>query len=152
MEYASKAVGNAGLTTGIIGSALGAMNSGILPSLFGGGQNCVCSDDRMVNRYEAAQAARIAELETEVKLRDANTYTDQKILDLYRYVDGKFDGVNAAICQQNVYNATNTAALGCLQGQVAQLFSLTKLVVPNTSVCPGWGDVSITPAAAPTAA
>lgn len=150
MEYASKAVGNAGLTTGIIGSALGAMNSGILPGLFGGGQNCVCSDDRMVNRYEAAQAARIAELETEVKLRDANTYTDQKILDLYRYVDGKFDGVNAAICQQNVYNATNTAALGCLQGQVAQLFSLTKLVVPNTSVCPGWGDVTITPAAAAT--
>lgn len=152
MEYASKAVGNAGLTTGIIGSALGAMNSGILPGLFGGGQNCVCSDDRMVNRYEAAQAARIAELETEVKLRDANTYTDQKILDLYRYVDGKFDGVNAAICQQNVYNATNTAALGCLQGQVAQLFSLTKLVVPNTSVCPGYGDVTITPAAAPTTA
>lgn len=155
MEYASKTVGTAGLTTGIIGAvgtALGALGNGILPGLFGGGQNCVCSDDRMVNRYEAAQAARIAELETEVKLRDANTYTDQKILDLYRYVDGKFDGVNAAICQQNVYNATNTAALGCLQGQVAQLFSLTKLVVPNTSVCPGWGDVTITPAAAPTTA
>lgn len=152
MEYASKAVGNAGLTTGIVGAALGGMNSGILPALFGGNQKCGRSDDHMVNRYEAAQAARIAELETEVKLRDANTYTDQKILDLYRYVDGKFDGVNAAICQQNVYNATNTAALGCLQGQVAQLFSLTKLVVPNSSVCPGWGDVTITPAAATTAA
>jgi hypothetical protein len=31
MEYASRGVANAGLTTGIIGSALGAMNSGILP-------------------------------------------------------------------------------------------------------------------------
>jgi hypothetical protein len=37
-----------------------------------------------------------------------------------------------------------------MQGQIAQLYSLTKLVVPNTSVCPGWGTVTITPAAAPT--
>ena len=37
MEYASKSVGTAGLTTGIIGTALGAVNSGILPIL---GGNC----------------------------------------------------------------------------------------------------------------
>jgi hypothetical protein len=35
-----------------------------------------------------------------------------------------------------------------MAGQIAQLQSLTKLVVPNTSVCPGWGNVTITPAAA----
>lgn len=151
MEYASKAVGAAGLTTGIIGTALGGIGSGILPNLFGGNQNC-CSENMGVNRYEAQQSARIAELETEVKLRDSNIYTDQKILELYRYVDGKIDGVNAAICQQNVYNATNTATLNCMSGQIAQLFSLTKLVVPNASVCPGWGNVTITPAAAPTTA
>lgn len=152
MEYASKAVGTAGLTTGIIGTALGGIGSGILPNLFGGNQNNCCSDNMVVNRYEAQQSARIAELETEVKLRDSNIYTDQKILQLYQYVDNKLDGVNAAICQQNVYNATNTATLNCMSGQIAQLFSLTKLVVPNTSVCPGWGNVTITPAAAPTTA
>lgn len=40
-------------------------------------------------------------------------------------------------------------ALSCMQGQIAQLMSLTKLVVPNGSICPGWGDVtvSVTPAA-----
>lgn len=145
MEYASKGVANAGLTTGIIGSALGAFNSGLFNGILGG-NNCSCSEDHCVNRYEAAQAARIAELETEVKLRDANTYTDQKLLELYRYVDNKFDGVNAAICQQNVYNATNTATLNCMSGQIAQLFSLTKLVVPNTSVCPGWGNITVAPA------
>lgn len=150
MEYASKGVGTAGLTTGIIGTALGAMGTGILPGLFNGTRNtasCGC-DNVLVNRYEAAQSARIAELETEVKLRDSNIYTDSKILELYRYVDGKLEGVNAAICQQNVYNATNTAALNCISGQVAQLMSLTKLVVPNGSICPGWGDVtvSVTPA------
>ena len=38
-----------------------------------------------------------------------------------------------------------------MQQQIAQLQSLTKLVVPNTSVCPGWGNVTITPAATTTA-
>jgi hypothetical protein len=32
-----------------------------------------------------------------------------------------------------------------MQGQIGQLFGLTKLVVPNNSVCPGWGNVTITP-------
>jgi hypothetical protein len=58
------------------------------------------------------------------------------------------DHVEHELGDQRVYNATNTAALGCVQGQVAQLMSLTKLVVPNGSICPGWGDVtvSVTPA------
>ena len=100
-----------------------------------------------VNRYEATQNARIAELETEVKLRDANVYTLGKIGELRDYVDRRFDSVNAQIGAQAVYNATNTAALNCIQGQVAQIMGLTKLVVPNTSICPGWGDetVSVTP-------
>ena len=87
-------------------------------------------------RAKAEKDARIAELETEVKLRDANTYTDQKLLEVYRYVDGKLDGVNAAICAQNVYNATNSAAIGCINNQVAQLMSLTKVAIPITSICP----------------
>lgn len=144
MEYASKGVANAGLTTGIIGSALGAMNSGILPGLFGSGCNSNCSENMAVNRYEAAQSARIAELETEVKLRDANTYTDSKLGALRDYVDGKFSRVEHELCDQKVYNATLNGAVGCIQGQIAQLMSLTKLVVPNTSVCPGWGNVTIT--------
>lgn len=89
-----------------------------------------------VNRYEATQAARIAELETEVKLRDANTYTDGKLLELYKYVDGKFGCIEAQICQQNVYNATNTAAISCINNQIATLMSLTKVVVPAQNICP----------------
>ena len=152
MEYASKGVANAGLTTGIIGTALGAMGTGILPGLFGTGGNSCVSENIPVNRYEAEKNARIAELETEVKLRDANTYTLGEIGKLRDYVDRRFESVNAQIGAQAVYNATNTAALNCIQGQVAQLMSLTKVVVPNSSVCPGWGDVtvSVTPASTTT--
>lgn len=110
-----------------------------------------CNEDHTVTRYDAAQAAKIAELETEIKLRDANTYTDGKLLEVYKYVDGRLRDVEGQLCEQRVYNATNTAAIGCIQGQVAQLQSLTKLVVPNGSVCPGWGEVTVAPKAAASA-
>ena len=137
MEYASKGVAGSGLGLGIAGTALGLLNAGVgglLGGILGGG-NC-CHENMPVNRYELAQEQKIADLQSQVALRDANTYNDQKILELYKYVDGKLDGVNAAICQQNVYNATNTAALNCMQGQIAQLYGLTKLIIPATSVCP----------------
>ena len=143
MEYASKGVGAAGLTTGIIGSALGAMNSGILPGLFGGGGNCGCSENMPVNRYEAGQSARISELETEVKLRDANFYALSEVGKLRDYMEHRFDKVEHEICDQKVYNATMNGAVSCIQGQIAQLYSLTKLVIPNGSVCPGWGSVNV---------
>ena len=136
MEYASKGVAGAGLGLGIAGTALGLMAGGLNGiGLFGGNTNC-CNENHTVNRYEAAQAARIAELETEVKLRDANTYTDGKLLDLYKYVDGKFGVVESELCQQRVYNATNTATLNCISGQVASLLALTKTVIPIGNVCP----------------
>lgn len=146
-RYASKGVAGTGLGLGIAGTALGLLagNGGL--NLFGNcGCNNGCGDNAMVNRYEATQSARIAELETEVKLRDSNIYTDNKILALYQYVDGKIQNIEGQICQQNVYNATNTATINCMAGQIAQLQSLTKLVIPNGSVCPGWGNVTVTPA------
>lgn len=148
--YASKGVAGAGLGLGIAGTALGLLNGGALPGLFNGmgACNAACSEGVLVNRYEAAQSARIAELETEVKLRDANTYTLGEMNKMRDYVDRRFEKVECQLGQQAVYNATNTAALNCMQGQIAQLMSLTKMVVPNGSICPGWGDVtvSITPA------
>lgn len=150
MEYASHAVGAAGLTTGIIGTALGALNGGLLGNIgLGGNAAAVCSENHFVNRYEAAQASRIAELETEVKLRDANVYAMSQVNALRDYMENRFTKVESEICDQKVFNATAIANIGCIQGQIAQLMSLTKLVVPNGSVCPGWGDVTITPAAAP---
>jgi len=131
-NYASKGLAGAALGTGIAGLTLGAINSGIVPNLFGGWNNgaAVNSDNMPVNRYEAAQSARIAELETEVKLRD--------------YVDGKFAKVEGELCEQKVFNAAQIGTISCIQGQIAQLMGLTKLVVPNGSICPGWGDVTVT--------
>ena len=153
-DFASKGVAGAGLGLGIAGTALGLLNGGGLPGLFGGWGNYngagMCHENMPINRYEAAQSARIAELETEVKLRDANTYTLGEMNKMRDYVDRKFDKIDCAINQQAVYNATNTAALNCMSGQIAQLMGLTKLVVPNGSICPGWGDVTVSVTPAPT--
>ena len=126
------------------GAAVVASLMPLLAAMAANGSRGTCNEDHTVNRYEAGKDARIAELETEVKLRDANTYTDGKMLELYQYVDGRLRGVEGQISQQAVYNATNTAALNCMQGQIAQLQSLTKMVIPNSSVCPGWGAATVT--------
>ena len=72
-EFASKGVAGSGLGLGIAGTALGILNGGLGNLFTGTNGTCGCSEDHWVNRYEATQSARIAELETEVKLRDANT-------------------------------------------------------------------------------
>lgn len=147
MEYASKGLAGTALGLGIGGLGVNLLNGG-LSGLLGG--NCCNSDNMPVNRYEASQSARIAELETEVKLRDANFYTLGEMGKLRDYVDGRFSRMEHELCEQKVYNATSTATISCISGQVAQLMSLTKLVIPNGSVCPGWGNVTVSPAAAAT--
>lgn len=152
-EYASKGVAGTGLGLGIAGTALGLLNGG-LGGLGGIGSNAVtaaaipamagyaaartgtCNEDHNVNRYEAAQAARIAELETEVKLRDANTYTDQKMLELYQYTDGRLRNVESQLYQQAVINAQTTANISCMQQNLNELNGMTKTVIPIGNICP----------------
>ena len=136
VDYAKKGVAGAGLGLGIAGTALGLLNGG-LPGLgIGlGGNNC-CNESMLVNRYEASQSARIAELETEVKLRDANTYTLTEMGKLRDYVDGRLRGIEGQLCQQAVINSQVTANIGCMQGQIAGLMALTKTVIPIGNVCP----------------
>lgn len=63
-----------------------------------------CPEDHYVNRYDAGKDAQIAKLESDIALRDANTLTDSKILDLYKYVDGKFGGIDRELAHQAVNN------------------------------------------------
>lgn len=141
-EFASKGVAGSGLGLGIAGTALGVLNGG-LGNLLGGVQN-VCSENNYINRYELEMENRIVAKDSEIALLKSNIYTDQKIADVYERLNTKINGVEAAINTQAVVNASMTGTISCMQGQIAQLQGLTKLVVPNTSVCPGWGEVNVT--------
>ena len=109
-SFASKGVAGAGLGLGIAGTALGLLGNGGIPGLLGGwGCNnaCntgVCSENMPVTRYELGQEAKIADLQSQIALRDANTYNDQKTLELYRYIDGQLREIRDALCAQAVHN------------------------------------------------
>lgn len=89
---------------GVDTTAIMAMIPALIAAIAAADKSGTCNEDHIVNRYEASQQARIAELETEVKLRDANTYTDQKMLEMYKYIDGQLKSVNGEICRQAVLN------------------------------------------------
>lgn len=157
MEYTA---GRGTTALGIVGTVLGSIGTA---GVLGGGNllgnanpnyGCMTGESTPVNRYEMQQEQRIAQLESQVALRDATIYTDGKLNDFRNYVDAKFGAVNDKLCDVAVYQATNTATISCMGQQIAGLQavlnSITKCVVPNTAVCPGWGNVTITPAAATT--
>lgn len=139
-----------------IASFLGINAGNVLGGL---GRNCGCNgnaQDAPVSRYEASMMQELAAKDGKIALLESNIYTDSKIADVYERLNSKIGEMqkeqNAINLQQAVYNGVNTAAVECIKGQIAQLMGLTKLVVPNASVCPGWGNVTVTPAAATTGA
>jgi hypothetical protein len=142
-----------------IASFLGLNAGNLLGGLGWGGNNrngCGCgmnACDTPVSRYEAAMMQELAAKDGKIALLESNIYTDSKIADVYERLITRINAdkaeQNAINTQQAVYNGGVTSTLGCMQGQIAQLYSLTKLVVPNASVCPGWGNVTVAPATTP---
>lgn len=120
---------------GGIGGYIGGIAT--LLNMAGGFNANGCSEgDHVVNRYEAGQSAEIAALKADIKLRDANTYTDKKMLDMYQYLDSRLRGVEGQISAQAVVNAQITANISCMQNALNTLSGLTKTVIPIGNVCP----------------
>ena len=123
-DYASKGVAGAGLGTGIAGLALGVMNAaGGLGALALGNRNSVppapvmpaipygvgygwggCSENMPVSRYELDREQQLAAKDAEIALLKANTYNDQKSLELYAYIDAQLKEIRKTLCDQAVHN------------------------------------------------
>lgn len=139
-----------GLGAGALGLAvLQGANSGngLLGGLFGGNSN------------------QTNALMAEVSKLQAEKYSDKSISDVYNAlfsqykelakettdIDKRVSALEVAgplreqLLEQKITcccNASNTA-IAALQATVA---NITKTIVPNTAICPGWGNVTITPA------
>lgn len=152
-SYASSGVGTAGLTLGVIGTALasGILGNGSIGGLFGG-------------RSSSAQD-EICQLRTQNAILASENSTDKKLVDVYttlRVADKAQDEKISALASRvlaietssplkeqifdgkiaQVYdkitcccNASNTAMAG-LQAEIVALQNLTKTVIPITNVCP----------------
>ena len=142
-NVASQGVGGAALGLAIPGTLAFLNQIGGIGGLFGGNNNAQCQDTRTISALES----EIAKLQSE-------KYTDGVGTAVYAEINKKYIELAqfiAALDKQNaVAEAINAERIGCLSNRVSALEALTKLVFPNSSVCPGWGNVTITPATAPT--
>lgn len=95
--------------------------------LFGGGWNrngngnCC---DVPVTRYEMAMEQQLAAKDSRIALLEANTYQDQKSLELYRYIDGKLNEINATLAAQAVTNTAFNSALQATDYKFTQAIAL----------------------------
>lgn len=132
-------------------------SAGLLAFLQNGGLNMLggrgmayaeggCSDNTPVNRYELNLVTALSNKDSEIALLKADKYTDQKIVEATAYLQGEIgkvadklekfrDNQSAVNLQQATLNATQTATIGCISQQIAQLQSLSQLVVPSRNVC-----------------
>lgn len=145
----SQAQANTNTVLGALGAAsfLGLNAGNFLGGCGNGwGNNCGCSDNTMVNRYELNMTREADSLKSENALLRSQVYVDQKLVDVVNDYTSKInalgaevrankDAQNAVNLQQATYNATATANIGCMAQQIAQLQSLSQLIVPSNKVC-----------------
>lgn len=80
------------------GAAVGALAAALA------GKTGTCNEDHTVNRYELSLQQQIAAKDSQIALRDANTYGDQKMLEMYKYIDGRFREFEGQFGEQAVRN------------------------------------------------
>lgn len=125
---------------GIIGTVLGSIGTaGNGLNLLGGGdyQNQgVCVHDMQLAQEIAKKDAEIARLQGE-------QYTNNAVIDLYKYIDGELKGMreqsNTKWTEQAVVNANLSNGLTVVSSQAqstAQLVAqITRTAVPSSAIC-----------------
>ena len=114
-----------------IASFLGLNAGNILGNGCGGGilggwnrnGGCACADVP-VTRYEMAMEQQLAAKDSRIALLEANTYQDQKSLELYRYIDGKLSEIQANLAAQAVTNTSFNSALAATDYKFTQAIAL----------------------------
>lgn len=96
---------------------------GILGGGWNNGGSCNCADVP-VTRYEMAMEQQLAAKDSRIALLEANTYQDQKSLELYRYIDGKFSEIQANLAAQAVTNNSFNSALAATDYKFTQAIAL----------------------------
>lgn len=131
-DYASKCVGTAGLTLGVIGTALasGVLNGNGLGGLFGN-QNPATSPI-----YQLSQK------DNEIALLKAQQYSDNKLAVLTERVSN----LEARVLADEKTDPLRDQILG---DRIAGLQSIVNRIsapfVPNYAVAPGWGPAFVSP-------
>lgn len=139
-EFASHGVANAGLTTGIIGTALGVLNGGA--GLLNGG--LFNNNDCYVTKEEFKMGQELARKDSEIALLKSEQNTEIKIADVYERLITRINADSRAQADWNasqaVANAQMSAAIATNANSIAALQNvcgqITKTIVPKEAICP----------------
>lgn len=162
------AAGNGTTALGIIGTVLGGLatamsgSNGLFNVNGNAGKGCPNANDSntFVTKAELQMTQELASKDSQIALLKSEQNTEIKIADVFERLITRINSdqkeQSAWNTQQSVNNATMSAAIASNATSIAALQNscnqITKLVVPNTSICPGWGNVTITPATTTTTA
>lgn len=150
-EYTPIGQGTYNTVAGSVGlaSALFGGNGGNLFGGLFGGNNAVSKETFDLSMQLSASQRDNAILTAELN-------TEKKMVEVFNNLNDKINKVvadqTAVNAQQAVYNCAANSSISVLQTQVAQLLGMTKTVIPNSSVCPGWGNATVSVAASTTTA
>lgn len=136
-EYASKGVGTAGLTTGIIGTVGTAIATGLLGGngglggIFGGNQNPA-----------ASPVYHLAQKDNEIALLKAQQYSDNKVIALMERVAN----LEARVLADEKTDPLRDQILGDrIAGLSAIVNRISAPFVPNYALAPGYGPAFVAP-------
>lgn len=136
-------IGGISAILGMLGGACG----GAMPVAGGAAPAFVTKD-------ELTMAMTIAGKDSEIATLKSEQNTEVKIADVYERLITRINADRNAQMDWNATQSVNNAqmssaiavnanSIGAIQGILGQI---TKTVIPNSSVCPGWGEVTVKPA------
>lgn len=125
VQYGTKGQVNLNTVLGAVGTGLGVLTGA--GGLVNGDPN-----EKPVTRYEMSLIRDAIAKDAEIAALKAQLYTDNKI-----------GVVQGEIAAQGIWNATQEGVIRGQAQQLAQLYSMTRLCIPNANVSPGWGPVDV---------
>lgn len=144
-EFTSQGQGTLNTVLGALGTAaFTGIGSGNGLNLFGG------SKVEYATKSDLDNAILLAAKDSEIALLKADQNTEIKIADVYERVMTRVNADRneqmAWNTQQSLNNCQMSSAIAANRNSIDILMGMTKTVIPNSSVCPGWDSASTTPA------
>lgn len=100
-----------------------------------------------VNKETLDMALQLTNSQRDNAILTAELNTEKKMVEVYNALNDKINRLNteqAAInSAQSVTNCAVTSQLAVAQTNINTLMGLTKTVIPNSNVCPGWGTATV---------
>lgn len=128
---------------GIIGTVLGSIGTAGSGLNLLGANPAAVYENANVCVHDMQMTQELAKKDAEISRLQGEQYTNNAVIDLYKYIDGELKGMreqsNGKWTEQAVVNANLSNGLTALSGQAASTAQLvaqiTKTAVPSSAIC-----------------